>query len=147
LELFRKSRNDNFLGVMHNSRTSVPETTTNYQYDPKTGKVLGVLADTAGYDALGDQFTWGDNDTNRNARFWVAKGAGTTAGTTNGTNANPDGEVEPIHKAEWPRYVGLMGPAVGLGLQAMGVGKPDTSGLDAAVNASSVNPIWRHTSL
>lgn len=34
-----------------------------------------------------------------------------------------------------------MGPAVGLGLQALGVGKPDTSGLDAAVNASSGNPI------
>lgn len=50
-------------------------------------------------------------------------------------------EIVPIHKNEKLRYVGLMGPVAGLGLQALGVGKPDTSGLDAAVNASSVNPI------
>jgi len=52
-----------------------------------------------------------------------------------------DGSIVPIHKKEWPRYAGLMGPAVGLDLQAMGVGKPNTSTLDAAVSASGVTPI------
>lgn len=57
-------------------------------------------------------------------------------------------ELEPVHKAEWPRYVGLMGPAIGLGLQALGVGKPDYSGLDAAVATSSETPIMaRHRSI
>ena len=41
--------------------------------------------------------------------------------------------VAPRHKAEWPRYAGLFGPAVGLGLMSLGVGKPDTASLDAAV--------------
>lgn len=44
-------------------------------------------------------------------------------------------------KAEWPRYAGLFGPAVGLGMQALGIGKPDYSGLDAAVAASGTTPI------
>lgn len=86
LEQFKKSRNDEFLGVMHNSRTSVPETLTNYQYDPETGKILGVLTDTTGYQSLGDKFTWGDKDTNRNAQFWVAKG-------TEGNGNNPNGKA------------------------------------------------------
>lgn len=42
-------------------------------------------------------------------------------------------------KPEWMRYAGLFGPAVGLGLQMAGVGKPDYSDLDAAVeNAGNV---------
>ena len=38
------------------------------------------------------------------------------------------------HRATWPRYAGLFGPAVGLGMMAAGIGKPDYSGLDAAWN-------------
>lgn len=43
-------------------------------------------------------------------------------------------DYEPILKKEWPRFAGMLGPAVGLGMQALGVGKPNTAGLDAAVN-------------
>ncbi len=43
------------------------------------------------------------------------------------------GDVRPIHRAEWPRYVGLFGPAVGLGLQAAGFGRPDTSSLNSVL--------------
>ena len=45
-------------------------------------------------------------------------------------------EVNPVHKAEWLRYAGLFGPAVGLGMMAAGVGKPDTASLDAAVEGA-----------
>lgn len=44
-------------------------------------------------------------------------------------------EYEPVLKAEWPRYAGLFGPAVGLGMMAAGVGRPDTSQLDAVLDA------------
>ncbi len=44
--------------------------------------------------------------------------------------------VTPKHKAGWLRYAGLFGPAVGLGLQALGVGRPDTASLDAAISSS-----------
>lgn len=61
-----------------------------------------------------------------------AEAASEVPGTTALTNTNP----VPKHKAEWMRYAGLFGPAVGLGMQMAGIGKPDYSGLDAAVNGS-----------
>ena len=42
-------------------------------------------------------------------------------------------------KAANLRYLGLAGPALALGLQALGVGKPDPSGLDASL-AMATNP-------
>ena len=45
-------------------------------------------------------------------------------------------DVVPKHRAEWPRYAGLFGPTVGLGLMATGVGKPDYSSLEAALEGS-----------
>ena len=61
----------------------------------------------------------------------------TTDTTGTGVIATGNGEdnieVEPVLRKEWPRYVGLLGPAVGLGLQLAGVGKPDTSGMDDAL--------------
>lgn len=44
--------------------------------------------------------------------------------------------VAPRHKKDWMRYAGLFGPAVGLGLQMAGVGRPDTRTLDAAISRS-----------
>lgn len=49
-------------------------------------------------------------------------------------------EYKPIHKNEKLRYAGLFGPLVGLGMQAMGIGKPDYSRMDAAVEAASGAP-------
>ena len=59
-------------------------------------------------------------------------------GRTKGTNTN--GEDIPAPKDNWMRYAGLFGPAVGLGLMAAGVGKPDYSRLDAAL-ASLGEPV------
>ena len=42
-------------------------------------------------------------------------------------------KIVPIHRNENLRYAGLFGPAVGLGMQLAGIGKPDYSRLDAAV--------------
>ena len=57
------------------------------------------------------------------------KGIGTGTGTGSG--------IKPKHRAEWLRYAGLFGPAVGLGMQALGIGRPDTSGIDAAASVAS----------
>lgn len=51
-----------------------------------------------------------------------------------------DEEYKPIHKNEKLRYAGLFGPLVGLGMQAMGIGKPDYPRMDAAVEAASDAP-------
>jgi hypothetical protein len=43
---------------------------------------------------------------------------------------------DPKHKWGWLRYAGLLGPAVGLGMQALGIGKPDTGAIDVAVQGA-----------
>lgn len=62
--------------------------------------------------------------------------------STDGTDNNGDNqeEITPKHKNEKLRYAGLLGPMVGLGMQAMGIGKPDYSRMDAAVEAASGSP-------
>lgn len=62
--------------------------------------------------------------------------------SADGTDNNGDNqeEITPKHKNEKLRYAGLFGPLVGLGMQAMGIGKPDYSRMDAAVEAASGSP-------
>lgn len=62
--------------------------------------------------------------------------------STDGTDNNGDNqeEITPKHKNEKLRYAGLLGPLVGLGMQAMGIGKPNYSRMDAAVEAASGAP-------
>ena len=55
-----------------------------------------------------------------------------------------DEEYEPIHKSTWGRTAGLLGPAVGLGMQALGIGKPDYSGMDAALEIANGSPAMAH---
>ena len=67
-------------------------------------------------------------------------GSGTAGNAGNGTGSGStrdDREVVPIHRNEKLRYAGLFGPAIGLGMQMMGIGKPDTSGIEAAANAGN----------
>jgi len=51
------------------------------------------------------------------------------------TGTADEWEVTPNYRNEKLRYAGLFGPAVGLGMQALGIGRPDTSRLDAAVDS------------
>lgn len=55
-----------------------------------------------------------------------------------------DEEYEPIHKPTWGRTAGLLGPAVGLGMQALGIGKPDYSGMDASLEIANGSPAMAH---
>lgn len=55
-----------------------------------------------------------------------------------------DGKYEPIHKSTWGRTAGLLGPAVGLGMQALGIGKPDYSGMDAVLEITNGSPAMAH---
>lgn len=48
--------------------------------------------------------------------------------------------IAPIHRNENLRYVGLMGPALGLGMQMAGIGRPDTSGIMAAASRAGQPP-------
>ena len=53
-----------------------------------------------------------------------------------GSSKGSSKDIVPVHRAEWPRYAGLFGPAVGLGLMGAGVGRPNTAQLDAAISGA-----------
>ena len=52
----------------------------------------------------------------------------------NGT-ADNEWEVTPNYRNDKLRYAGLFGPAVGLGMQALGIGRPNTKGLEGVLDA------------
>ncbi len=94
---------------------------------------------------LDSTYQWADPQTDYTNNYYRRAAAANTNGQ-NGTAGNDgnnkpaagtgdDREVVPIHRNENWRYAGLLGPAVGLGMQALGIGRPDTSGLEAAANS------------
>lgn len=111
----------------------------NWKYGENELYGLSIPESTPAEGATAKAWDW-------NSGSWVDKPqeqpAAENAGTTgnNGNNkpaagTGDDREVVPIHRNENWRYAGLLGPAVGLGMQALGIGRPDTSGLEAAANS------------
>ena len=68
--------------------------------------------------------------------YHAGKGPGADETVKPGT-AGDARKIVPVHKNENLRYAGLFGPAVGLGMQALGLGKPDTSKLDASLKMAN----------
>ena len=64
--------------------------------------------------------------------------------TPNNRQKTDDEEYEPVHKPTWGRTAGLLGPVVGLGMQALGIGKPDYSGMDASLEIANGSPAMAH---
>ena len=77
-----------------------------------------------------------------NTGDWVDKtepkadALGTVAAVKKGAIEEESEKQTPKLRPEWMRYAGLFGPAAGLGLMAAGVGKPDYSRLDAALESA-----------
>lgn len=82
-------------------------------------------------------YSWQDDKSDYTYNYYKRPIASTNATDDNGSNQE---ETVPKHKNEKLRYAGLLGPLVGLGMQAMGIGKPDYSRMDAAVEAASGSP-------
>lgn len=148
-DLFWKSRNDNMIGVMHNSMHDPLEASQRYVIDDDGNATILLDSDLSNYTQVGSPYSWGDvdADTNRTLTFYTRKGSkaeqdvkAATSGATGQakSGANPvdaNGNrmwiPRPVHQPTWMRYA--LGPAAGLGLMAAGVGKPDYSNLDAAL--------------
>lgn len=64
-----------------------------------------------------------------------------SATTVPTSESTPQRRIRPVHRPEWPRYAGLFGPVVGLGMQMAGIGRPDTSGITAAASTGSQAPV------
>lgn len=82
-------------------------------------------------------YSWQDDKSDYTYNYYKRPVASTDVTDNNGDNQE---EIVPKHKNEKLRYAGLLGPLVGLGMQAMGIGKPDYSRIDAAVEAASGAP-------
>ena len=82
-------------------------------------------------------YSWQDDKSDYAYNYYKRPVASTDVIDNNGDNQE---EIVPKHKNEKLRYAGLLGPLVGLGMQAMGIGKPDYSRMDAAVEAASGAP-------
>lgn len=82
-------------------------------------------------------YSWQDDKSNYTYNYYKRPVVSTDGTDNNGDNQE---EITPKHKNEKLRYAGLFGPLVGLGMQAMGIGKPDYSRMDAAVEAASGTP-------
>lgn len=82
-------------------------------------------------------YSWQDDKSDYTYNYYKRPVASTDVTDNNGDNQE---EIVPKHKNEKLRYAGLFGPLVGLGMQAMGIGKPDYSRMDAAVEAASGSP-------
>ena len=82
-------------------------------------------------------YSWQDDKSDYTYNYYKRPVASTDGIDNNGDNQE---EIVPKHKNERLRYAGLFGPLVGLGMQAMGIGKPDYSRIDAAVEAASGSP-------
>lgn len=87
-----------------------------------------------------NKYQWANNTYNyykrseKDAKEWNRKNKGIWERPENmPTGKNSKDDWEPRHRAEWLRYAGIFGPALGLALQGLGVGKPDTSSLDASL--------------
>lgn len=82
-------------------------------------------------------YSWQDDKSDYTYNYYKRPVASTTS--ANGTDDEQE-EVVPVHKSTWQRTAGLFGPLIGLGMQAMGIGKPDYSRMDAAVDVANDAP-------
>lgn len=82
-------------------------------------------------------YSWKDDKSDYTYNYYKRPVVSTDDTDNNGDNQE---EITPKHKNEKLRYAGLFGPLVGLGMQAMGIGKPDYSRMDAAIEAASGSP-------
>lgn len=107
--------------------------TVNMLWNPDTKQYEKVIGDIGKDWTKENTYSWDDEPLNAVETYNYYRRPETDA------NGNPKKapEIEAVHKPEWPRYAGLLGPIVGLGMQAAGIGKPDYAGLDAAINISN----------
>lgn len=113
----------------------------NYVID-KDGKVEEIIGDVPKEWNDAGIYKWQDADNDYVYNYY--KRPVDTEVTPDKKGKVEDEEYEPIHKPTWGRTAGLLGPAVGLGMQALGIGKPDYSRMDAALEITNGSPAMAH---
>ncbi len=137
-DIFRKLRYDGKAGRFHLTPTLTDRSNqvVNRVVDAN-GKVETIIGDVPKDWTNTGNYSWQDDKGDYTYNYYRRPVASTDVNDNNGDNQD---EITPKHKNEKLRYAGLFGPLVGLGMQAMGIGKPDYSRMDAAVEAASGAP-------
>lgn len=160
--LWNKTDNDGYSSIANNADSLFEHYRTDgnggvFHFTPKAinrNKIVkNIVVDDNGKaeDIIGDvpeewhgagSYSWQDTDNDYTYNYYK-RPVENVVNPNNGQKT--DGvEYEPIHKPTWGRTAGLLGPAVGLGMQAMGIGKPDYSGMDAALEITNGSPALAH---
>lgn len=92
---------------------------------------------------LDNTYSWQKPDTDLTYNYYItpeekAKAAEIAAATEKPAEEEQQRGVRPVYKDERLRKLGLLGPAVGISMMAAGIGKPEYSGLMAAVNGAGI---------
>ena len=121
-DAYKAARNDGLYGIQHYTpvKASVPIAAT--VINPAIEDTMTTLPGLNPDGTIKDTSDIGVN------------GALTQEAAEGNKSVTPGNTVKPNLRPEWLRYAGAVSPIVNLAMQAAGVGKPDTSGIDAAIN-------------
>lgn len=130
--LLTNYRNDGKGGIFHLTPEAITRnnTNTNYELLPD-GSVQEIYGNVPNDWKKLDSYSWGDKDGDYGISYYQRP---TAVPTSSAAGEAEEEGVIPIHKPTWGRTAGLMGPLVGLGMQAMGIGKPDYGRMNAALD-------------
>ena len=138
-DLYQTGRTDGLYGIQHYTPKLLENKrgnkSTNLVYDDESGKWTMVYGNIGKDWILDNTYKWDDKDNNNVVNYYRKPSAAATPQPTEEVE-----DVAPNYRNEKLRYAGLMGPAVGLGLWAAGVGKPNYKRLDAAVEIGNEPP-------
>lgn len=133
--MLKPVREDDYVGSFWKS--AVPATIPDVNKNLLVGKdgAISVIDtdDLTGLTQVGNPYKWTDDKGNNTYTFYKM--------ADNNNATKPDEDEEPVNKLPYRKYgdlfqlAGVAGPAIGLASWLAGVGKPDTSGLDAAVES------------
>ena len=113
---------------------------TNYVVN-EDGTINEIIGDVPKDLALDNTFSWQTEDNDELAKYY-RKAPAANGKTTTTPSPLGDKTYAPIHKSTWGRTAGLLGPVVGLGMQAMGIGKPNYKSIDAALEIANGAPAF-----
>ena len=108
------------------------------------GTIEEIIGDVPKDWTRASNYNWQDDKSDYTYNYYKRPSASSDGTTVDDGSGNGDGTKVPKHRNETLRYAGLLGPVVGLGMQALGIGKPDYSKLDASVEAASGAPALAH---
>lgn len=125
-DLITHYRNDGLTGAWHLTPTKIDrkKTKLNLLYDPTNNTYSEITGDIDKKWQLKHTYNYSTKNGDNTYNYYIDP-------------SKTEKHIEAVHKPEWYRYAGLMGPILGLGMQAAGIGKPDYSNLDAALEIAN----------